>query len=101
MTPPSLPSFPPFPANTHTQLRLEEKQRAKRRKREAAAAKAAVAAANGNHLEAARLEKEASYTPRWFQKEYDPLTNTMMHVYKGGYWEAKLKGDWEGLPDIF
>ena len=101
MTPPSLPSFPPFPANTHTQLRLEEKQRAKRRKREAAAAKAAVAAANGNHLEAARLEKEASYTPRWFQKEYDPLTNTMMHVYKGGYWEAKLKGDWEDLPDIF
>lgn len=80
---------------------MEEKQRAKRRKREAAAAKAAVAAANGNHLEAARLEKEAAYTPRWFQKEYDPLTNTMMHVYKGGYWEAKLKADWEGLPDIF
>ena len=89
---------------THThlsQLRLEEKQRAKRRKREAAAAKAAEAAANGDHEEAARLEKEATYTPRWFQKEYDPLSNTMMHVYKGGYWEQKLRGDWGGLPDLF
>ena len=85
----------------YSQLRLEEKQRAKRRKREAAAAKAAEAAANGDHEEAARLEKEASYSPRWFQKEYDPLTNTMMHVYKGGYWEQKLRGDWGDLPDIF
>ena len=84
------------------QVRLEEKQRAKRRKREAAAAKAAEAAAVGNHEEAARLEKEGSYSPLWFHKEYDPLTNTMAHVYKGGYWEGKLKGDWGvEFPDLF
>ena len=74
-----------------SQLRLEEQQRARRHKREAAATKAAQAVANGNHEEAARFEKEATYTPRWFKKEFDPLTQTMMHVYKGGYWEAKLE----------
>ena len=88
--------------NTCTpQLRLEEQQRARRRKRELVAAKAAEAVASGDHEEAARLEKEATYAPRWFRKEFDPLTSTMMHVYKGGYWEAKLRGDWGGLPNIF
>lgn len=84
-------------------VRLEEKQRAKRRKREAAASKAAEAAAAGDMAEAERLEKEANYTPYWFKKEYDPLTNTMMHIYKGGYWEAKERADWEGLdlPDLY
>lgn len=91
-----------FDTANKEKLRLEEKQRAKRRKREAAGAKAAEAAAMGNHEEAARLEKEAAYSPMWFQKEYDPLTNTMMHVYKGGYWEGKLKGDWgREIPDLF
>ena len=85
------------------QVRLEEKQRAKRRKREAAASKAAGAAAAGNLKEAEQLEKEATYSPFWFKKEYDPLTNTMIHVYKGGYWEAKEKANWEelNLPDIY
>ena len=84
-------------------MRLEEKQRAKRRKREAAASKAAEAAAAGNHEEANRLEKESTITPTWFKKEYDPLTNTMLHSFKGGYWEAKLKGNWDefDLPDIY
>lgn len=87
----------------YVQVRLEEKQRAKRRKREAAASKAAEAAAAGNLEEAEQLEKEANYSPFWFKKEYDPLTNTMLHVYKGGYWEAKEKGTWDqlNLPDIF
>ena len=85
------------------QIRLEEKQRAKRRKREAAASKAAEAAAMGNLEEAERLEKEANYSPFWFNKEYDPLSNTMMHVYKGGYWEAKERGNWTelSLPDLY
>lgn len=88
--------------HAHLQLRLEEKQRTKRRKREAAAAKAAEAAAAGNHDEAARLEKESSYFPLWFKKEYDPLTNTMMHVYKGGYWEGKYRNNWGvEFSDIF
>lgn len=64
--------------------------------------KAAAAAAAGNHEEADELEKESTYSPVWFKKEYDPLTNTMMHVYQGGYWEGKAKGDWgRELPDIF
>ena len=90
-----------LPHLTPSQLHLEEQQRTRRHKREAAATKAAQAVANGNHEEAARFEKEATYTPRWFKKEFDPLTQTMMHVYKGGYWEAKLRGDWSGLPNIF
>lgn len=81
---------------------MEEKQRAKRRKREAMAAKAAEAAAAGCSDEAAKLEKESTYSSLWFSKEYDPLTNSMMHIYKGGYWEGKLKGDWGvEFPDIF
>ncbi len=74
----------------------------KRRKREVAAAAAAEAAANGHQEEATRLEKESTYTPLWFQKEYDSLTNTMMYVYKGGYWEGKLKGGWDvEFPELF
>lgn len=85
------------------QVKLEEKQRARRRKREAMAAKAAEAAAAGNMEEAEQLKKASSIIPRWFSKEYDHLTNTMTHVYKGGYWEAKAAGSWDqlDLPDIF
>ena len=84
-------------------MKLEDKQRARRRKREAIAAKAAEAAAAGNMEEAESLKKASSIIPWWFSKEYDNLTNTMMHVYKGGYWEAKAEGSWGqlDLPDIF
>lgn len=84
-------------------MKLEEKQRVRRRKREAVAAKAAEAAAAGNMEEAERLEKASTITPVWFSKDYDHLTNTMMHVYKGGYWEAKATGNWDqlNLPDIY
>ena len=89
--------------HVHVQYRLEEKQRAKRKKQEAAASKAAKATASGNHEEAQRLEREATYSPVWFKKEYDPLTNSMMHVFQGGYWEAKQKGNWDelNLPDLY
>ena len=52
-------------AFTTIHYRLEEKQRAERKilKREAAVSKAAKAAAAGNHEEAQRLEKEATYSP--------------------------------------
>jgi hypothetical protein len=91
-----------FEVANKTKLQLEEKQRSKRRKREALGARAAEAAAAGRSEEAARLEKEATYAPLWFRKEYDPLTNTMMHVYNGGYWEGKHRGDWGvEFPDIF
>lgn len=85
------------------QVKLEEKQRARRRKREASAAKAAEAAAAGNMEEAEHLKKESSIIPMWFSKEYDQFTNTMMHAYKGGYWETKASGNWDqlNLPDIY
>ena len=99
-SPPS--TNPPPPHLTHTQLRLEEKQRAKRRQGEEAAARAAQAAAEGNQEEASRLEQAATYSPHWFRKEFDPVTSSMMHVFRGGYWEGKNSG-WEGVefPDIF
>ena len=101
LTPPS-PSFPSLPPSFLSQLRLEEKQRAKRRRREAAAARAAQAAATGDLEVATQLEREATYSPTWFHKEYDSVTNAMMHVYKGGYWEGKRSGDWGvQFPDIF
>ena len=67
------------------------------------AAKAAEAAAAGRMEEAEDLKTASSIIPKWFSKEYDHLTNTMMHVYKGGYWEAKAAGNWQqlDLPDIF
>lgn len=67
------------------------------------AAKAAEAAAAGNMEEAERLEKASAVSPVWFSKEYDHHTNGMVHVYKGGYWEAKDKGNWQelNLPSIF
>ena len=81
---------------------MEEKQRAKRHRREEAAAQAAKAATEGNHEEATRLEQASTYTPLWFKKDYDPITNTMMHVYKGGYWEGKYSRQWGvEFPDIF
>lgn len=84
-------------------VRLEEKQRTKRRKREAAGNKATEAFEAGNIEEAERLKEEASIQPVWFTKKYDPLTNTMYHVYNGGYWEAKEEGDWSklNLPDLY
>ena len=85
------------------QVKLEEKQRARRRKREANAAKAAEAAAAGNMEEAERLEKASTVCPVWFSKEYNHHTNSMMHVYRGGYWEAKAEKSWDqlNLPVIF
>ena len=73
-----------------------------RHRREEAAARAAQAAADGDLEEATRLERASTYSPLWFHKEYDSVTNSMMHVYRGGYWEAKYRG-WTGVefPDIF
>lgn len=92
-----------FDGANSEKVKLEEKQRARRRKREAIAVKAAEAAAAGDMEEAERLKKASTVCPVWFSKEYDPLTGNIMHVYKGGYWDAKRKGQWEelNLPAIF
>ncbi|XP_035236167.1 oxysterol-binding protein 2 isoform X1 [Anguilla anguilla] len=82
-------------ANVEKQ-RLEEKQRAVRRRREAEATDA--------------LEEECDYDsgreyegyqPCWFQKRTDSLTGETIFVYKGGYWEAKERQEWNMCPEIF
>ena len=77
-------------ANTE-KVRLEEKQRGVRRLKEL---EAEQAAADG-------LDPEP-YQPIWFSKITDEQNGgKLIHVYKGGYWEAKKGQDWSACPDIF
>uniref|UniRef100_A0A8C6K5T7 Oxysterol-binding protein n=1 Tax=Nothobranchius furzeri TaxID=105023 RepID=A0A8C6K5T7_NOTFU len=71
-------------ANSEKQ-RLEEKQRSARRERE---------------REAASVPHD-NYKSRWFDRCEDQITGEQIHIYNGGYWEAKELGSWEGCPDIF
>uniref|UniRef100_A0A3Q3VRR3 Oxysterol-binding protein n=1 Tax=Mola mola TaxID=94237 RepID=A0A3Q3VRR3_MOLML len=75
-------------ANAEKQ-RLEEKQRTTRREREREAVKAASS------------PEEDNYQALWFEKLDDPISGDTLHIYKGGYWEAKEQGCWDGCPDIF
>ncbi|XP_062333295.1 oxysterol-binding protein 1 isoform X10 [Osmerus eperlanus] len=79
-------------ANTEKQ-RLEEKQRIVRREREREAAKTAIPPEEGSHQD--------NYQALWFERFEDPVSGETMHVYKGGYWEAKDQGNWDMCPDIF
>ncbi|KAL3144723.1 hypothetical protein ABBQ38_001846 [Trebouxia sp. C0009 RCD-2024] len=66
-------------ANVEKQ-RLEVKQRAARK-----------AAEQGDPIE-----------PRWFHRIQDSVPGeTPVYTYKGGYWEARKTGNWEGCRDIF
>ncbi|XP_067262114.1 oxysterol-binding protein 2 isoform X2 [Chanodichthys erythropterus] len=76
-------------ANAEKQ-RLEEKQRATRRRREAEASEAID---EGRDFE--------GYRPLWFHQRTDELTGETIYVYKGGYWEAKERQDWNMCPEIF
>uniref|UniRef100_A0A3Q1G6P1 Oxysterol-binding protein n=1 Tax=Acanthochromis polyacanthus TaxID=80966 RepID=A0A3Q1G6P1_9TELE len=71
-------------ANSEKQ-RLEEKQRSARREREREAASAL----------------HDNYQALWFDRCVDQITGEQVHIYKGGYWEEKERGSWEGCPDIF
>ncbi|KAJ3585207.1 hypothetical protein NHX12_013928 [Muraenolepis orangiensis] len=42
-----------------------------------------------------------SHKAMWFERGEDPTTGEQVHIYKGGYWEAKDQGIWEGCGDIF
>ncbi|VFQ89985.1 unnamed protein product [Cuscuta campestris] len=44
----------------------------------------------------ARKLQERGWEPRWFRKDGDGH-----YQYVGGYWEARAKQDWGGIPDIF
>ncbi|CAJ1052551.1 oxysterol-binding protein 1-like isoform X4 [Xyrichtys novacula] len=79
-------------ANAEKQ-RLEEKQRSTRREREREAVKAASSPEEGVHQD--------NHQALWFERIDDPISGEPLHVYKGGYWEAKDGGDWNMCPDIF
>lgn len=45
---------------------------------------------------------QENYQALWFDKIDDPVSGETLHVYKGGYWEAKDGGGgWDMCPDIF
>ncbi|XP_010250934.1 PREDICTED: oxysterol-binding protein-related protein 1D-like isoform X2 [Nelumbo nucifera] len=45
----------------------------------------------------ARKLQERGWQPRWFKKDKDDGC----YRYIGGYWEAREKRQWDGIPDIF
>ncbi|KAK2706338.1 oxysterol-binding protein 1-like [Artemia franciscana] len=47
------------------------------------------------------VESWPEYEPVWFKKKMDPVTNSLMYFYKGGYWECKGNKDWTICPKIF
>uniref|UniRef100_A0A3Q3E2M0 Oxysterol-binding protein n=1 Tax=Labrus bergylta TaxID=56723 RepID=A0A3Q3E2M0_9LABR len=79
-------------ANAEKQ-RLEEKQRITRREREREAVKVASSPEEGIHQD--------NHQALWFEKLDDPVSGETLHVYKGGYWEAKDQAEWDLCPDIF
>ncbi|XP_062244121.1 oxysterol-binding protein 1 isoform X2 [Platichthys flesus] len=95
-------------ANAEKQ-RLEEKQRTVRREREREAVKAVCspeeADAQETGTEASEVSDESAHQDNhqalWFEKIDDPVSGETLHIYKGGYWEAKEQGNWEICPDIF
>lgn len=42
-----------------------------------------------------------NYQARWFEHCEDRVSGEQVHIYKGGYWETKDRGNWEACPDIF
>ncbi|XP_043971239.1 oxysterol-binding protein 1-like isoform X2 [Gambusia affinis] len=108
-------------ANAEKQ-RLEEKQRSTRRERERDAVKVvptpeeALAHEGGTTGSEVSDETDAedsppltpvacahpdNYQALWFEKIHDSVSGETLHVYKGGYWDAKEQGSWEMCPDIF
>uniref|UniRef100_A0A3Q2NQJ3 Oxysterol-binding protein n=1 Tax=Fundulus heteroclitus TaxID=8078 RepID=A0A3Q2NQJ3_FUNHE len=75
--------------------RLEEKQRSVRRERER---EAASQRASSQSEEGAPHD---THKALWFESCEDQITGEQVHIYKGGYWEAKELGNWEGCPDIY
>ncbi|XP_046363584.1 oxysterol-binding protein 1-like isoform X2 [Haliotis rufescens] len=69
---------------------LEEKQRASRKKRDSEAEKAKVEG----------MESKV-YEPKWFRKELDSTTGSLIHTYTGEYWKCKAEQAWDRCPDIF
>uniref|UniRef100_A0A8C7Z296 Oxysterol-binding protein n=1 Tax=Oryzias sinensis TaxID=183150 RepID=A0A8C7Z296_9TELE len=95
-------------ANAEKQ-RLEEKQRFARRERERESVKGVTLAEEADAQESAAAESDISsesthqdiYQPLWFKKIEEVASGETLHIYKGGYWEAKEQGVWDMCPEIF
>uniref|UniRef100_A0A8C6NH27 Oxysterol-binding protein n=1 Tax=Nothobranchius furzeri TaxID=105023 RepID=A0A8C6NH27_NOTFU len=89
-------------ANSEKQ-RLEEKQRSARREREREAASQRASTVDEDSFGDPSLKSvpHDNYKSRWFDRCEDQITGEQIHIYNGGYWEAKELGSWEGCPDIF
>lgn len=94
-------------ANSEKQ-RLEEKQRSVRREREREAASQRTSSESEEAVDEDPLNDPSlksvpheNYQALWFERCEDRITGEQVHIYKGGYWEAKDRGSWEGCPDIF
>uniref|UniRef100_A0A3P8NKF5 Oxysterol-binding protein n=1 Tax=Astatotilapia calliptera TaxID=8154 RepID=A0A3P8NKF5_ASTCA len=89
-------------ANAEKQ-RLEEKQRTARREREREAASQRTSTVDEDSVTDPSLKgaPHDSYLALWFERCEDPITGEEIHIYKGGYWEAKERGSWESCPNIF
>lgn len=65
---------------TSEKARLEEKQRARRKEYQ---------------------QKNKEHVPQWFEEQVDKDTQEKEFIYKGGYWEAREKGEFGELLDIY
>lgn len=45
----------------------------------------------------ARKLQERGWQPRWFHRDKEDGC----YRYNGGYWEARERGKWEEIPNIF
>ena len=41
------------------------------------------------------------YKPTWFQRQTDPITGSLLHVFTGKYWDCKARLQWDMCPDIY
>ncbi|XP_071391863.1 oxysterol-binding protein 1-like isoform X1 [Centroberyx affinis] len=94
-------------ANAEKQ-RLEEKQRSVRREREREAASQRTSSQSEEAVDedsftdpSLKSTPHDNYKALWFERCEDRITGEQVHIYKGGYWEAKERGIWEPCPDIF
>ncbi|XP_014064477.1 oxysterol-binding protein 1 isoform X3 [Salmo salar] len=55
----------------------------------------------GHYGAAVKSVHQDNYESMWFERTEDAVTGESMHVYKGGYWEAKDHGSWDMCPDIY
>ncbi|XP_054880386.1 oxysterol-binding protein 1-like isoform X2 [Poeciliopsis prolifica] len=88
--------------------RLEEKQRSARREREREAASQRTSGPSEEAVDedsfvdhSMKSAPHDAYKALWFESCEDQITGEQVHIYKGGYWEMKELGSWEGCPDIF